>query len=123
MDLGSVLLEVGLAVASGIATASVAAYRFGKEIESIRQKAEGAAAQAKDARDAVDKQAKDVRDAVDKHARATQGALNRIAEERWEDNQTWRDLNRTLGRIQERLGIGETATPPMRPRRPSQPGD
>jgi hypothetical protein len=105
VDLGSALLEIGIGVGGGLVGAGIAAFKFGREMETVRRDALEAKNDAIEAKIRVDTLEKELK------------------EDAKESEKSWRDLNYLLGQIASTMGIEQTRPdlPPMRARLPSRP--
>lgn len=102
MDFGGAMLELGIALGGGLCGAGVAVFKIGREVERLRQAAEGATKLAEELKVKIEEDAK-------------------------EDEKSWRDLSYMLGQISVALGLPPEGPPtrpdlpPVRPRLPSRP--
>jgi len=96
MDLGTLAIDAAVSVVSASAVVVAAAWKLGRDIQKIKDTAESAVEAAGRAEKKADK---------------AETSIDALAKE---ENESWQELNRTLGQIEGAMGI--TPRPKMKSR-------
>jgi len=96
MDIGALALEVAVSVVSASAVVAATAWKLGRDIQKIKDTATNAVEAAARAEKKADK---------------AETSIDALAKE---ENESWQELNRTLGQIEGAMGI--TPRPKMKSR-------